>query len=107
MEAGYWHAYRSFYRWGSIFKAASTKQSVAGRLCHLAYTGGWKKFEPLWDLIIRAKRVASFLPVLEAVLDSHGHRPSDRMAQDATLSGPTVKGAEQPSLPPQPSWTDG
>ena len=72
LEAGYWRAYRDFYRWGSIFKAAWTKEGVLERLRHLAYTGGWKKLEPLWDVVIRAKRVASFLPVLEVVLAGSG-----------------------------------
>src|SRR6266481_6217832 len=49
LEAGYWRAYRDFYRWGSILRGASNKTSWPGRLRHLAYAGGWKKFEPLWD----------------------------------------------------------
>ena len=32
-----------------------TTMSLAG-LRHFAYAAGWKKFEPLWDLVIRAKR---------------------------------------------------
>ena len=27
LEAGYWRAYRDFYRWGSIFRGAMTKES--------------------------------------------------------------------------------
>jgi hypothetical protein len=69
LEAGYWRAYRDFYRWGSIFQGASAKESLAGKLRHVAYAGGWKKFEPLWDLVIRAKRAGSMLPVLETVLE--------------------------------------
>jgi radical SAM superfamily enzyme YgiQ (UPF0313 family) len=69
LEAGYWHAYESFYRWGSILRGAATKPSWRGKLRHAAYAGGWKKFEPLWDLVIRAKRVSAMLPVLESVLD--------------------------------------
>jgi radical SAM superfamily enzyme YgiQ (UPF0313 family) len=68
LEAGYWQAYQDFYRWGSIFKGAWAKENTAGRLRHLAYAAGWKKFEPLWDWVIRAKRVSNFLPMLEAVL---------------------------------------
>ncbi len=70
LEEGYWRAYRDFYRWGSIFQGAWTKDTLKGRLRHLAYAGGWKKFEPLWDWVIRARRVGSLLPVLEGVLDS-------------------------------------
>jgi radical SAM superfamily enzyme YgiQ (UPF0313 family) len=72
LEAGYWQAYHDFYRWGSILRAASTKDRWDARLCHVAYTGAWKKFEPLWDWVIRAKRVSGMLPLLEAVLAGVG-----------------------------------
>jgi len=68
LEASYWRAYRDFYRWGSIFQSAWSKPALPGRLRHLAYTAGWKKFEPLWDWVIRLKRVGQALPLLEAVL---------------------------------------
>ena len=57
LERGYWRAYRDFYRWGSIVRGAAGARrcSLAG-LRHVAYAAGWKKFEPLWDLVIRAKR---------------------------------------------------
>jgi hypothetical protein len=35
---------------------------------HFFYAAGWKKFEPLWDLVIRAKQLAWMTPMLEAVL---------------------------------------
>jgi hypothetical protein len=72
LEDGYWRAYKDFYRWGSILRGASTKDSLRGRLRHTAYAAGWKKFEPLWDLVIRAKRIGSTLPVLEAILAGFG-----------------------------------
>ena len=68
LEAGYWHAYESFYRWSSIMRGAATKPSLAAALRHVAYAGGWKKLEPFWDLVIRARRVSALLPVLESVL---------------------------------------
>jgi hypothetical protein len=68
LETGYWRAYRDFYRWGSILRGASTKPSWRDGLRHLAYAGGWKKFEPLWDWVIRARNVSRALPLLEAVL---------------------------------------
>jgi radical SAM superfamily enzyme YgiQ (UPF0313 family) len=80
LDAGYWRAYRDFYRWGSIFKSAGAKTSLAARLRHIAYAGGWKKCEPLWDLLIRAKRVCSFAPALEAVLAGFGGTRSQRHA---------------------------
>ena len=68
LEAGYWRAYQDFYRWGAIFKSVGTKDDLRGTLRHLAYTTGWKKFEPLWDLVINLKRVGNFRPLLEGVL---------------------------------------
>src|SRR6202165_1811388 len=64
LEAGYWRAYREFYRWASIVRGASTKNSLRGRLRHVAYAGGWKKFEPFWDVAIRTGQVLHLLPVL-------------------------------------------
>jgi radical SAM superfamily enzyme YgiQ (UPF0313 family) len=68
LEAGYWRAYREFYRWRAIIRGASTKETWPARLRHLAYAAGWKKFEPMWDLIIRFHRVACMLPLLESIL---------------------------------------
>lgn len=76
LEDGYWRAYREFYRWGSILRSAGSKPALAGQLRHIAYTGGWKKFEPLWDWVIRARRVGGLLPVLERVLAGFAHRSS-------------------------------
>jgi radical SAM superfamily enzyme YgiQ (UPF0313 family) len=74
LEAGYWHAYESFYRWSSIVRGAATKSTMVDALRHVAYAGGWKKLEPVWDLVIRARRVSSLLPVLESVLSAFGRR---------------------------------
>jgi len=85
LETGYWRAYRDFYRWPNILAGALTKPSPAGRLRHFAYAAGWKKFEPLWDVIIRAKRVAAMRPVLESVLQSG---TDDRTATPVTAGSP-------------------
>ncbi|HEY7932941.1 MAG TPA: radical SAM protein [Solirubrobacteraceae bacterium] len=58
LESGYWRAYRDFYRWGSIFRSASAKTTVPGKIRHATYATSWKKFEPLWHLLIRAKQVS-------------------------------------------------
>jgi hypothetical protein len=76
LEQGYWRAYRDFYRWGAIFKGAWAKEGWNDRLRHVAYAGGWKKLEPLWDAIIRAMRATRMLPVLETVLSGFGARQS-------------------------------
>jgi radical SAM superfamily enzyme YgiQ (UPF0313 family) len=74
LEAGYWWAYREFYKWGSIVRGAATKDSLRGRFRHVAYAGGWKKFEPLWDVAIRTGQVLHLLPVLEAILAGFGEQ---------------------------------
>jgi radical SAM superfamily enzyme YgiQ (UPF0313 family) len=68
LEEGYWRAYRDFYRWGSVLRGAATKPDLVGRLRHAAYAVGWKKCEPVWDLLIRIHRVGRALPLLESVL---------------------------------------
>jgi hypothetical protein len=82
LEAGYWKAYTDFYKWGSILRGASTKAAVKETLRHIAYAGGWKKLEPLWDWVIRAKRVTSLLPMLEAVLTGFGAHPSSELREN-------------------------
>ena len=80
LETGYWTAYRDFYRWGSIVRSASAHDEVISGLRHFAYAAGWKKFEPMWDAVIRAKRAGMMLPVLETILSEFGRR-SNRPTQ--------------------------
>lgn len=94
LEAGYWRSYREFYRWNAIFRGAWTKDNLADRLRHLAYTGAWKKAEPIWDLLIRLKQVNRILPTLESVLTSFGHHG---FARDVSPSSQPVR-----QSPPQP-----
>jgi hypothetical protein len=72
LEEGYWHAYRQFYTWRNIARSARAHTELADQVRHLAYAGGWKKFEPMWDWVIRAKRVANLLPALETILAGFG-----------------------------------
>jgi radical SAM superfamily enzyme YgiQ (UPF0313 family) len=99
LEAGYWRAYRDFYRWGSIFRGASRKATVFGRLRHVAYAGGWKKFEPLWDWVIRTRRACRMLPVLESVLGGFGEQKVKR-----ELPEPTRPSAPPISPRPRPAY---
>ena len=57
---------------------------------HAAYAAGWKKFEPAWNLLIRAKRVALARPALEGVLARVTRESADRErfgAKTATVRG--------------------
>ena len=61
-----------------------TSDLLAG-LRHLAYSAGWKKFEPLWDFVIRAKRAGTMLPVLETILSEFGRRPAKARESGASV----------------------
>ncbi len=68
LEEGYWWAYREFYKWNNIFKASFSHESFQHQMKHLAYTGGWKKFEGLWNIAIKTGALQYFLPLLETIL---------------------------------------
>jgi radical SAM superfamily enzyme YgiQ (UPF0313 family) len=72
LEAGYWSAYREFYRWSNVWKGAFAHGDLREHTRHLAYTSGWKKLEPMWDWAIRSGQVHRFLPLLETILDRFG-----------------------------------
>lgn len=74
LEYGYRWAYREFYRWKSIVRGASAHDDLLAGLRHLGYSAGWKKFEPLWDFVIKARRAGAMLPVLEVILSEFGRR---------------------------------
>ena len=68
LKEGYDWAYREFYRWSSIARGSLSHGSIKHQAKHFFYAAGWKKFEPLWDLVIRAKQLSAMTPVLEGVL---------------------------------------
>ncbi len=88
LERGYRRAYREFYGWRSILRGASAHETLAARARHLLYAAGWKKFEPLWDFVIRVRRAGLMLPVLETILSEFGRRASVRAV--STRSGHRV-----------------
>ena len=92
LEEGYWRAYRDFYRWGSILRGARAKPDLLGAARHVAYAGGWKKFEPLWDFVIRARRVATMLPVLEGVLTGFGKHSTREARTPPREAHPPARG---------------
>jgi radical SAM superfamily enzyme YgiQ (UPF0313 family) len=68
LKAGYDWAYKEFYRWGSIARASLRHGTLKHQSKHFFYASGWKKFEPLWDLMICARQLHKVTPLLEAVL---------------------------------------
>jgi radical SAM superfamily enzyme YgiQ (UPF0313 family) len=106
LEAGYRRAYETFYGWFNILRSAHLKPDVLSALRHLAYTGGWKKFEPFWGLIIKTGWVGKMRPLLEAILAGHRHRnraaPAEGAARDiVTMSHEVDGGFSEPDLQPR------
>jgi radical SAM superfamily enzyme YgiQ (UPF0313 family) len=99
LKRGYDWAYREFYRWSSIARGSLAHGTIRHQAKHFFYAVGWKKFEPLWDLVIRAKQLPVMTPLLEAVLSrvtaedtpeedldlrSHRDRPSDGCGEEVS-----------------------
>lgn len=82
LKAGYDRAYRDFYTWRNIADGALTHETLKHRAKHFFYAAGWKKFEPLWDLVIKAQRLGLVTPMLEAVLSRVSARHSDTPSSD-------------------------
>jgi radical SAM superfamily enzyme YgiQ (UPF0313 family) len=89
LEEGYRWAYREFYRWSSIVRGASAHRDVVAGIRHMAYSAGWKKFEPCWDLVIRARRAGMMLPALESILSEFGRRRSHSTTHEPAAEGRT------------------
>ncbi|MCB9798023.1 MAG: B12-binding domain-containing radical SAM protein, partial [Alphaproteobacteria bacterium] len=70
LEDGYWRAYRRFYSWPNLLRGSRNHQTWARSARHLAYAGGWKKLEPMWDAVIRSRRLMGLRPVLETILST-------------------------------------
>jgi radical SAM superfamily enzyme YgiQ (UPF0313 family) len=79
LKAGYDWAYKSFYSWNNILRASLQHAEIKHMLKHFAYSGGWKKFEPLWNFVIKTKGLNNMLPLLEVVLSKvkNGSRKSN------------------------------
>lgn len=68
LKKGYDWAYKEFYSWPNILKASLSHDSNKHKLKHFFYSGGWKKFEPVWNFMIKTKNLNGMLPILESVL---------------------------------------
>ena len=89
LKAGYDRAYRDFYGWTNIARGAAAHDSLKHRAKHFFYAAGWKKFEPLWDMVIKAQRLGAMTPLREAVLARvTRHQPA--MAKGVAGSGLSI-----------------
>ncbi len=68
LKKGYDWAYESFYSWSNILKASMQHDNMKHAVKHFTYAGGWKKFEPLWNFMIKTQGLNKMLPLLESVL---------------------------------------
>jgi radical SAM superfamily enzyme YgiQ (UPF0313 family) len=99
LKTGYDWAYREFYRWPSIAQASLSHGSIKHQAKHFFYAAGWKRLEPLWDLVIRAKQLRAMTPLLEGVLSKVTARPQRRPlretcspASSSVQMGPALTG---------------
>ena len=89
LKRGYDWAYREFYRWSSIGRAAWAHGSRKHQAKHFFYAAGWKKFERAWNVVIRARQLGLMTPLLEAVLSkvpSWHNAPHDRHQPSASAA---------------------
>lgn len=79
LKKGYDRAYKSFYSWKNIYRASMQHDELKHRIKHFSYAGGWKKFEPLWNFIIKTKGLNGMLPLLEAILSKvHNNKSNNK-----------------------------
>lgn len=91
LKRGYDWSYKAFYEWGAIFDGAMAHRQTKHKLKHFFYSAGWKKFERLWDVLIRLKQLSQMRPALEAVLSA--------VAQPAIEEQTRVPVAEEVLIP--------
>jgi hypothetical protein len=74
LEDGYQWAYKEFYTWSNIARGSPSHGMLKHQAKHFFYASGWRKFEPLWHWVIRAKRLQIMTPLLEAILSRVSRR---------------------------------
>ena len=84
LKAGYDWAYKEFYSWNNILKASLNQDSIKHQLKHLFYSGGWKKFEPLWNFIIKTEGLNKMLPLLESLLSKVKYKQKNEILEVKT-----------------------
>jgi radical SAM superfamily enzyme YgiQ (UPF0313 family) len=99
LKDGYDWAYREFYRWPAITRASLAHGSLKHQAKHFFYAAGWKKFEPLWDLVIRARQLRRMTPLLEGVLSKITARAPGPASIWTAATGRAAAGAPAPPAP--------
>lgn len=81
LKSGYDWAYKEFYSWTNIIKSSIHHESHKHKLKHFFYTGGWKKFEPIWNFLIKTRGLNNMLPVLESILSKINFREKSALKE--------------------------
>ncbi len=87
LMTGYSWAYKEFYSYSNIFQASWNHDTLKHKLKHLFYTVGWKKFEPLWNFLIKTNSLNHMLPLLESILSkvNNNKKPSEDLRPNYQL----------------------
>jgi hypothetical protein len=93
LKAGYDWAYRGFHRWTSNARASLHHGTFKHQAKHFLHASGWKKFEPVWDLMIRARLLTRVTPLLEGVL-SWVTRAKTERGKEGIAAKPSLKGKQ-------------
>ena len=100
LKTGYDWAYREFYRWASITRASLHHGALKHQAKHFFYAAGWKKFEPAWDLLIRARQLGRVTPLLEGVLSRVTSSAADQRGEGRRVV-PGILPVQQPTCESQ------
>ena len=87
------------HRWSSIAQASLSHGSVKHQAKHF-FAAGWKKFEPAWDVVIRAKQLRAMTPMLERVLSKVTATPDRGRGESARPRGLVQKHGGALDAPP-------
>jgi radical SAM superfamily enzyme YgiQ (UPF0313 family) len=85
LEAGHRRAYRDFYRWDNVVKSARAEPALADRIRHMMYVGGWRKLEPMWNVLIKLGLLGRMMPLLESLLAGFGRYGGEQAPKPALL----------------------
>ena len=80
LEQGYNWAYKEFYKWSNIVNSSLQHNKIKHIIKHFAYTGGWKKFEKIWNLIIQTGGLKHMLPLLELILSEVNMKSQNKVS---------------------------
>lgn len=94
LEAGYHWAYRAFYTYPNIVRASLQHDQLKHIAKHALYAAGWKRFEWLWNFLIKTGAVGTMRPMLEAVLSQVRRKPSAGTRETEPLVKLTVRSSD-------------